>query len=119
MHDYNIPTRFQPGNTLQQRKPARITQMLISALHETVEAEKNGQKIELTKARAITDKLIELAIGGDMTAIKEIFDRVDGKARPVDRDAQADALDGVTIVIERHFVDRDGKPVLLEGAGGS
>lgn len=31
------------------------------------------------KLRSIADKLIELAVGGDIQAIKELGDRVDGK----------------------------------------
>jgi len=32
---------------------------------------------------ALCDKLIELAVGGDISAIREILDRVEGKARQV------------------------------------
>lgn len=31
------------------------------------------------KLRAVADKLVELAVNGDMQAIKEIADRIDGK----------------------------------------
>lgn len=31
------------------------------------------------KLRAVADKLVELAVGGDIQAIKEVADRLDGK----------------------------------------
>jgi len=49
-----------------------IRDMLIFLLHEK---EKDGS----TKLRKVANKLISLAINGDLNSIKEISNRVDGK----------------------------------------
>jgi len=46
------------------------------AINETVEGDPTGRK----KLRIIADKVTDLAMDGDMQAIKEIGDRVDGRA---------------------------------------
>jgi len=46
------------------------------AVNESVDGDAEGRK----KLRVIADKLVELALDGDMNAIKEIGDRMDGKA---------------------------------------
>jgi hypothetical protein len=71
---------FQPGNKMalgvgkgpQHRRP--ITQQLIASLHEVDEGTSKA------RVRRMVDKLIDLAIEGDVTAIKEVIDRVEGKA---------------------------------------
>ena len=52
---------------------------LAIAVNEAVEGDPLGRR----KLRAIADKLVELALGGDIQAIKEIGDRMDGRA-PMD-----------------------------------
>jgi ribosomal protein L17 len=68
---------FQKGNTLaagvNHAKKKIVTQQLISVLNEL--AEGNVKKI-----RKVVDALVTNAMAGDTQAIKEIFDRVDGKA---------------------------------------
>ena len=65
---------FQPGNKLAKNrtKPKEFTDMIRLAVKEA-----EGDK---TKLRVIADKLTSLAIAGDMAAIKEIGDRLEGKA---------------------------------------
>ena len=46
------------------------------AVNETVEGDGGAKR----KLRAIADKVVELAMEGDIQAIKEIGDRMDGKA---------------------------------------
>ena len=46
------------------------------AICEKVEGDDRGR----TKLRAVADKLVECAMEGDIQAIKEIGDRLDGKA---------------------------------------
>jgi hypothetical protein len=74
-------TSFQKGNQFgahhNHGRARMITQQLISALNEPY------LKTDLTKMRKPVDQLIELAIGGEVVAIKEIFDRVEAKPIPV------------------------------------
>jgi hypothetical protein len=49
------------------------------------------------KLRAVADKLVELAIAGDMQAIKEVADRLDGKpAQAIIGDSSEDPINLVT-----------------------
>lgn len=66
---------FQKGNNANPngaRRPRIVTQQIIAALNETAE---EGP----TKLRALVNKLIELALGGDIAAIREVIDRAEGK----------------------------------------
>ena len=64
---------FQPGNKEQlkgnRQKPKIITQNLIAELKDA----------EGTKLRRVVQALIARAIEGDVQAIREVMDRVDGK----------------------------------------
>lgn len=68
---------FQPGNKLgnkaNHKKPHRITQHLIAALNEAADG------TNVTKMRKVIDALIAKAIEGDVPAIREVIDRLDGK----------------------------------------
>jgi hypothetical protein len=65
---------FQPGNTLAKNgKHREFAQALRIAVAEA--CEKSG-----TKLRALADKLVEQGLGGNVHALKEIADRLDGKA---------------------------------------
>jgi hypothetical protein len=68
---------FQPGNQESKKADHRrarvITQQLISALNEAAD---DGNT---TKMRKLVDRLVDKAIDGDVPAIKEILDRVDGR----------------------------------------
>jgi len=54
------------------KKGAALTDILNGKLDSIHKAGK-------TKKEAIADKIIELALNGDITALKYIFDRIDGK----------------------------------------
>lgn len=56
------------------------------AVNESVAGDDVGRK----KLRVIADKLVELAMDGDIQAIKEIGDRMDGKAAQETRGAGED-----------------------------
>ena len=56
------------------RAARMVTRALIAALDETVAGE------EATNLRRIVDSLVGKAIDGELAAIREIFDRIDGKA---------------------------------------
>ncbi|HEY4403782.1 MAG TPA: hypothetical protein VGN55_03935 [Xanthobacteraceae bacterium] len=61
----SIPPRGPGG------KP--VTRALVAALQET------APDAEVPNLRRIVDNLVRKAIDGDLSAIKEIFDRIDGK----------------------------------------
>ena len=50
-----------------------VTRALIAVLQET------APDAEVPNLRRIVDNLVRKAIDGDLSAIKEIFDRIDGK----------------------------------------
>ncbi|HYE25086.1 MAG TPA: DUF5681 domain-containing protein [Clostridia bacterium] len=59
------------------------------------------------KLRAVADKLVELAINGDMQAINAIADRLDGKpAQAIIGDCEADPIHLVTEI--RRTIVRPG-----------
>lgn len=60
-------------------KQKSFAAMLAAAVEAPHDAERN-------KMRAVADRLVELAIEGDMRAIKEIVDRLGGKAGQGDDD---------------------------------
>jgi hypothetical protein len=65
---------FQPGNTLAKNgKHREFAQALRLAVNEA--AEKGG-----TKLRALADRLVEQGLTGNVHALREIADRLDGKA---------------------------------------
>ena len=62
--------QFEKGNTLGA-KPARFGE----ALRRVLAQSNNGESL-----RQIAEKLVELAIEGEPWAVKELADRIDGKA---------------------------------------
>lgn len=88
---------FQKGNPGRPKKEKTFANMLLLAINEA--HGEGGNKL-----RAVAEALVSKAITGDVQAIREIADRIDGKV------AQAivgdDDLDPVNVVhrIERHIV---------------
>ena len=66
----------------------------------------------MSKMQAIAGQLVTKALAGDMRAIKEVFDRMDGKARPAA--ARARATDGSA---SRHRIERT--TAAIDGMGFS
>lgn len=65
---------------------------------------KEANEQGVTKLREVADALVEKAIGGDVQAIKEVADRLDGKVpQAVVGDDDSDPITLVTR-IERHIV---------------
>jgi hypothetical protein len=76
------------------RTPRMITRALVAALEDT------AADCDVPNLRRV-DCLIGKAIGGDLAAIREIFDRVDGKATAaVSLDAESDDGEPRKIVFE-------------------
>jgi ribosomal protein L17 len=63
----------QSGNLAGGKRPKIVTQQVIAALNEAIT--KGGPN----KLRLLVEKLIEMAAGGDMAAMREVFDRAEGK----------------------------------------
>ena len=89
--------RFSPGNRIGKQFPKgvsgnpngrpRLTK-LTESLRQQI-AETNPDALEETIAQTIAQTLIKLAIGGDVQAIKECFDRCEGRPKQaVDLDLQ-------------------------------
>jgi hypothetical protein len=67
-----IDNAFSDSDTIESSMRAAL---LLELAHETIA--KDGSR--LTYARLVARKLIDLAVAGDLRAIKEINDRVDGR----------------------------------------
>ena len=78
-------------------KEKSFANMLNIAIKEAVEGK------EHTKLRAVADALVDKAMAGDVQAIKEVADRLDGK---VPQGISGDDENPLTMVhrIERHIV---------------
>jgi ribosomal protein L17 len=63
---------FQPGNKLAPKKPREFSDMLRIAI-------KDAQAEGGTKLRSVADALVTKAMSGDVQAIREVADRLDGK----------------------------------------
>jgi hypothetical protein len=66
-------TRFQKGNKLNLGKPKGRT--LAGYLRDGLEEVKDGK----TRAQRIAEKLLDLCEEGDRQAIKDVFERLEGK----------------------------------------
>ncbi len=83
-----IGNRFSKGESGNSAGRPRLTK-ITEALREQV-SEELPDAPERTIAEAIARKLITLALGGDIAAIKEVFDRCEGRPKQaIDLDIQA------------------------------
>lgn len=88
---------FQPGQSGNPNgRPKKLP--LTDVIREKLEAMKADGKV--SNAEAIADKLIEMALGGSLEAMKELADRAEGKPK------QRNELSGP-----------DGGPIPLEVPG--
>jgi hypothetical protein len=90
--------KFAPGNSLGKKFPPgtsgnsagrpRLTKLTDSLRQQLAEA--NPHAPEETIAEAIAETLISMALAGDVQAIKEVFDRCEGKPKQaINLDIQA------------------------------
>ena len=100
---------FQPGNQLGNRagipkRPRIVTQRLIAILNETDED-------NIPKLHRLASALYNRAIEGDVTAIKEVIDRVEGKVpQPIAGDPDNPLI--VTSIV-REIVDPTQKSNII------
>jgi hypothetical protein len=89
-------------------KGAKPDKLCRDALALALNREAKGADGKPTKRlNLIADKLVRNAMGGDMTAIREIFDRIDGKVTP----ASAPDADGqVILTINTGIIRSDDAP---------
>lgn len=79
---------FEPGNQEAKKgdKKRRFKQQLIAALEDVPEG-------DVSKLRLLADKLIDAGLGGDVQAIRDIRDTIDGKpAQAITGDDDADPI---------------------------
>ncbi len=83
--DNIIPHKFKPGqsgNPKGRPKGKSLTKILKELLQKETTIEIEGEKRTITNAELLSLKLMKKAIkGDDLAAIKEVFDRIEGKAK--------------------------------------
>jgi hypothetical protein len=80
----------------QPDKPVRDA--ILAALQSEISVKVGGKAKKLRRLEAIADQLVSLAADGNLTAIREICDRIDGKAtQPVAGDKDNPLLDVTAI----------------------
>jgi len=75
--------QFSSTNQPKERKPRgeSMTTILRDLLETEVETDVDGQKVKMTYKESILRKLLQKANKGEIKAITEMFDRVEGKAK--------------------------------------
>lgn len=124
-----VKGKFPPGNKIGKQFPPGVSgnpngrpklTKLTEALREQL-AETNPDAPEETIAEAIAKTLIKLAIAGDVAAIREVFDRTEGKPKQA-IDVDLRAMDWRTVAqtngVAEIDVIREAK-LLIESANDS
>lgn len=89
-----MPTKKVAGK--QPDKPMRDA--ILAALNHEISVRAGGKARKLKRLDAIADQLVSLAADGNLTAIREICDRIDGKAtQPVAGDKDNPLIDVTAI----------------------
>ncbi len=92
-----VTGKFPPGNKIGKQFPKgttgnpsgrpKLTRLTVALREQITEQLQNAP--ERTIAEAIARKLIKLALDGDIAAIREVFDRTEGKPKQaIDLDMQ-------------------------------
>ena len=95
-----LAARNTPSRGAKPDKLARDA-IMVALNREMVGADGRPTK----RLYVIADKLTELAAEGDISAIKEVFDRVDGKAT---QSLDAEGVAPLTVVIRKFDFETDG-----------
>jgi hypothetical protein len=90
----SIGKKFPPGTSGNQKGRPKLTRLTESLREQLAEQMPNAS--ETTVAEEIAKTLIKLAISGDIAAIRECFDRSEGKS-PINLDVG----------------NKDGEPMLI------
>lgn len=107
----------------RSRAGASIRQMLLLALNGEI-IDDNGYRIK--KLRAIAERLVNMAVAGDMAAIKEINDRIDGKSmqaleisghegKPIEHVHRTMTAREAAIAYQETLTRVQPRPILIEG----
>ena len=101
-------TRFKPGQSGNPSgRPKKIKSLkaeLIEELEELTDVTENGQKLQITKARAIAKALVQAAAGGNLratTTLLSLFARDPVDTQPTDETTPEDRA------LLDEFVDRE------------
>ncbi len=78
-HGNKLGKQFQPGESGNSAGRPRLTK-LTESLRRLI-AETNPRAHEETIAETIAQTLVKMALAGDLQAIKEVFDRAEGKPK--------------------------------------
>ena len=78
--DTRFSKDYQPATAASNKRRPIMTEALMIALHREVEGIIDGDGKPTRRLTQIADKLTEKAAEGDTAAIKEVFDRTEGKA---------------------------------------
>ena len=90
---------FEPGQSGNPKGTAP-KKIWIAALNRSI-AQDDGKRL-----RAAAEKLLDLAVDGDVAALKELGDRLDGK--PAQSMTLAGDPDNPLQIVERRVVKKDG-----------
>ena len=108
-------TRFKPGHSGnpsgRPKKAKSLKAELIEELEALTNVTENGQKLQITKARAIAKALVQAAAGGNLratTTLLSLFARDPVDTQPTDETTPEDrAL--LDEYVDREFRRRDGE----------
>ena len=92
--------------------------MMRDALLHALQQEVTFDGCIMSKMQAVARKLVAKALAGDMRAIKEVFDRIDGKARPavVAREQPMEAQAGIGLAEQLRQLTADFPPPAAAGS---
>lgn len=88
-----------PRKKLAGKQPDQVMRdAILAALLAEISVRVGGKTKKLKRLEAIADQLVSLAADGNLTAIREICDRIDGKAtQPVAGDKDNPLIDMTAI----------------------
>jgi len=103
-------TQFKPGNNANPNGRPKKEYCLTDILKEQGETEdvqtSNGQKI--SRKNALGQKLWAMAMGGDITAMRYVYDRIDGKPnQTIDTTVTQDNMPNIAKTFREHMAEEE------------